>query len=127
MLSEVERIKGRWEKADEAEITSAINALLQAPNGRRFLWWLLAVGKIGNQPFSSDPNVTAFNCGELNVGNQIMARLQEANPDGYTSMMKEMLNEHASRNAELGAAADADAGRSELDYGPGADPGTEAD
>ncbi len=108
MMSEVEKTKLRWEKADEADLTSAITALLSAPNGRRFLWWLLAVGKIGNQPFSPDPYVAAFNCGALDVGNQIMARLMETDPDNYTAMQKEMLNERRNRDTELGLASDTD-------------------
>ena len=106
MLSEVEKLKRRWEREDNAEIEVAVNALLQVPNGRRFLWWLLAVGKIGNQPFSPEASITAFNCGELNVGNQIMGRLMEVNPDGYTAMMKDMLNDRNSRDRELDAATD---------------------
>lgn len=119
-MSEVERIKRRWEKGDNADIDSAITALLGAANGRRFLWWLLAVGKVGNQPFTGDLASTAFACGELNVGNQIMSRLMAVDPEGYTSMMKEQLNERNDRDTELGSASDRDAGRTD-EYGYGAD------
>jgi hypothetical protein len=109
-MSEVDRIKGRWAKADDAELDSAVNALLGARNGRRFLWWLLSIGKVGGQPFSPDAAVTAFACGELNVGNQIQARLMMTNPEGYTLMQQEMLNERRDRDRELNAASDLDRG-----------------
>jgi hypothetical protein len=112
MLSEVERVKRRWEREDKTDLDSAISTLLSAPAGHKFLWWLLSIGEVGGQPFSPDAGVTAFNCGKLNVGNQIMARLMEASPDGYTEMQKEMLNARTSRDAELNAASDRDAASS---------------
>ncbi len=108
-MTEVEKVKVRWERKDEQDIDSAIEALLQVPNGRRFLWWLLSIGKVGGQPFSPDAAVTAFNCGELNIGNQIMARLMSTSPDLYTAMTKEMLNERNDRDRELATASDRDA------------------
>lgn len=128
MVAEVDRIKRRWEREDKTDIDAAIATLLSAPQGHKFLWWVLQVGKVAAQPFSPGaPDVTAFNCGELNVGNQIMLRLMEANPDGYTNMQKEMLNARAARDAELNAASDAAerAGAGEWEPPSGlADPGT---
>lgn len=92
-------------------IDDAVGALLQARNGRDFLWWLLEIGKVGLQPFARDPIFMGFNCGELNVGQQVLDRIVTVNPEGYLRMLKE-------RQDDADARANADAGTgdtSELD------------
>ena len=79
-----------------AEIDAAIGECLATHKGRALLWWLLEIGRVGTQPFAGIEGKTAFNCGELNVGNQVLARITEVGPDGYLTMMKEKQNE---RNA----------------------------
>ena len=124
-MSEVETLKRRWEREDRLNVDNAIAALFSDGGGRKFLWWLLELGKVGGQPFTGGAETTAFNCGELNVGNQILARLIEVSPEGYITSMKENANATRDRDTELGAASDIDAGNrndsfaSERDYGDG--------
>lgn len=70
----------------------ALRALLSVPNGRDFLWWLLDIGRIGLQPFTGVAASTDFNCGQLNVGQQILARILAVAPEGYLTMLKERQN-----------------------------------
>lgn len=95
-----------WHKADEQAIERAVLANLASEDGRNFLWWLLEIGRINMQPFDRDPSITAFNCGELNVGNQILARVVETSPEGYLAMQKERANARSSRDTQLSAASD---------------------
>ncbi len=84
-----ERLKREQEKLakiDDQRIDRAFMQLLDNPEGQQFVWWLLQIGRVGNQPFTSDPAITAFNCGELNVGNQILARLISVSPQGYVNL-----------------------------------------
>jgi hypothetical protein len=77
----------------EAQITKAIAACAATREGRLFLWWLLSIGQVGQQPFTANALNTAFNCGELNVGNQILARLIDVDPAIYVRMQQENLND----------------------------------
>lgn len=66
-----------------------IRDTLARQDGREFFWWLLQIGKFGAQPFATDPGLTAFACGELNVGQQIFAAISEADPAGFLRMQQE--------------------------------------
>lgn len=92
-----------WAKQDERDIDDAVKSMLQHALGRKLLWWLLQIGRVGAQPFVQDPLITAFNCGELNIGQQVLARLISVDPQGYVTMQTEHANEHVQRTAELAA------------------------
>jgi hypothetical protein len=100
-------LKRRWAKEDETAVREAIEALSLHRQGRKFLWWLLQIGGVGQQPYVSNALQTAFNCGTLNVGNQILEAIGTTAPDAYITMMKENADERATRDAELGAAGSA--------------------
>lgn len=76
----------KYEKLDEAEINQVIESLIADPKGGKFLWWLLQAGKYGINPFSPDPTTMAFQAGEMNVGNAILARIVEVNPMGFAQL-----------------------------------------
>ena len=99
-----ETLKERWNKTDELEIDAAVKALLDHRHGRRLLWWMLRIGGIGKQPFAVNALTTAFACGELNVGQQILDRIIAVSPEGYIEMMKENANESRERTNQLDAA-----------------------
>lgn len=96
-------IKRRWAREDEAAIDEAIIALLKHRQGRKFLWWLLQLGGVGLQPYANNALQTSFNCGTLNVGNQILEQLLRTMPEGYIEMMKENADERRTRDGELDA------------------------
>jgi hypothetical protein len=87
------------DKARKDRLDNAVRAMLQHPDTREYLWWLLSIGKVTIQPFiHGSPDGTAFQCGELNVGNQIFDHIMEINPEGYLTMYKEQLNERSASN-----------------------------
>lgn len=96
-----ERLKKRWVEQDEAAIDAALTALFQHEHGRKLLWWLLRIGRVGTQPFANNALNTSFNCGELNVGQQILDRITSVSPEGYVNMMKEMADERTRRDSAL--------------------------
>lgn len=110
-MNAVDKLKSTWEKADANEIDAAISALLEHRHGRRFLWWLLSIGKVGGQPYTNNALHTAFSCGELNIGNQVLDRVISTGPEGYIKMMKENADERSTRDDELGRASDIDRSR----------------
>ena len=94
------REQQKLDKLVDAQIDKGIRDALETRAGRRMLWWALGISRaIGNSPFAIDPHVTAFNCGEQNVGNQLLSRIMEVNPDGFLVMQKEQLNEYRERQA----------------------------
>ena len=96
-----EKLKARWLREDEANINSAVNKAVEDAQGRKFLWWLLQIGQIGGQPYAGNALNTAFNCGELNVGQKILDRIISVSPEGYLMMMKENESERKERDALL--------------------------
>jgi len=98
------RQKVMLRKAREEEFRrgQAVSALLQHRDGREYLWWLLDIGKaIGENAFTGHALSTSFNCGEQNVGQQIMGHIIQIDPDGFLKMMKERQDEERAREAEL--------------------------
>lgn len=96
-----EKLKRRWLKEDQQRIDSAVSQAIETEQGRKFLWWLLEIGRIGTQPYSGNALNTAFACGELNVGQRILDRIISVSPDGYVRMMKENESETRERDAQL--------------------------
>lgn len=101
------RALSQLDKLQEAQIDKAINQLAATVEGRRFLWWLLQVGKVGTQPFAANALNMSFNCGELNVGNTILARIATVNPAVYVRMQQENENERRSFDSNYDDAGNA--------------------
>lgn len=101
-----EKLKRRWQREDEGQINSAVSKALHDAEGRKFLWWLLQIGRVGTQPYSGNALNTAFACGELNIGQQILDRIISNFPEDYVVMMKERNDEFNERNKQLDLEAD---------------------
>lgn len=87
----------------KAEKTSAIadrergqfvSNLLDTTIGRRWMHDLLVTCHVFQNPFTSDSHMTAFGCGELNIGQRLFADVVTYSPDNYILMMREA-NERA--------------------------------
>ncbi len=79
----------------DAELETAVRDLASTRQGRIFLFWLLEIGKVNVQPFTNNALSTSFNCGELNVGMIIQARIIEADPAIYVRLLQENQNDRA--------------------------------
>lgn len=87
----------------ESQIDKAILKLAETVEGRKFLWWLLQVGKVGTQPFAANALNMSFNCGELNVGNTILSRITSVDSAVYVRMQQENENEYRTLDARFDA------------------------
>lgn len=81
------------DRASEEEIDLALASIMSQSNGRRFLYWLLGLGHLGANPFTSNALTTAFACGELNVAQQLQSRMIDVSASSFTAMLVEMENE----------------------------------
>lgn len=86
-------------KRQQEERDYVVSTLLGDPKGREYLWWLLAITKVNANPFAGNALTTSFACGEMNVGQQILAHILEVNPAGYVQMLKERLDDHGNHAA----------------------------
>ncbi len=69
-----------------------LNRVMSDPQGREYLYDLLASLHIYSTSFSTDALIMAFNEGQRNVGIRLTADLVEASPDMYLQMLKEFGN-----------------------------------
>jgi hypothetical protein len=74
--------------ADEAR-RGFVAHIMERVDGRAYLYDLLVTCHVFAQPFSPDAHVTAFGCGELNVGQRLLADIMAYCPDHYVTMMRE--------------------------------------
>lgn len=81
----VEKAKRRAEL--EAE---QLRKHMASVGGRSWVYGVLLFCHVHEQPFiQGSPDGTAFRCGEMNVGNKILADLQANCPDLYVTMIEE--------------------------------------
>lgn len=113
-------------KLEKLNIDKACENLLATREGRHYLWWLLRIGRVGSQPFTNNALATSFGCGELNVGQQILAHIIEVDPAGYALMIQEKANDERewrelakTRNTELASNADDESGEESRPFDEG--------
>jgi hypothetical protein len=58
-------------------------------DGRRYFYGLLVRCHVFANPYTGRAGTTAFACGELNVGQQVLADIMRIAPDEYVQMMRE--------------------------------------
>lgn len=102
------RREEQLQRAVNLDIDAHVAQALASREGRRFLWWLLQIGKVNMQPFTNNALTTAFACGELNVGQQVLARITQVHPAGYVQMQEENLNEYNQRVRDSAPAGNGD-------------------
>ena len=86
---QVKKAKKRAEQ-EEALKNDVIKNIMSTPAGRAWVYELLNRCHIYHTPFvQGHPDVTAFNCGEQNFGNQLLADVQIAASGDYLTMIKE--------------------------------------
>ncbi len=66
--------------------------ILSSEDGRRWVRELLDGCHIGANPFNRDLAAMSFSCGELNIGQRLMADFMNASPELYMQMMAEAKN-----------------------------------
>lgn len=91
------------ERARKLRLDDFIKAAMGTVQGRDYFYWVLEVCRVGRNPFTGNALNTAFNSGELNVGQQVQAHLMEVTPEDYFKMLRERKKEEDDR-----AIADAD-------------------
>jgi hypothetical protein len=76
-------------KSRETIEREGLRQTMSTEAGRKWLHSLILRCRPFTSPFSSDALIMANNCGEANVGLQIIADMHEVSPELYLQMMKE--------------------------------------
>lgn len=79
----------QWSKVAEQRRHAMLNAIMELPDGRAWMYDLLEFCGVRKNPFSSNALFMAYGCGELNVGLWVLADLMAACPDKYLLMVSE--------------------------------------
>lgn len=93
---QVKEAEGKEKRGRERELGD-VAEVLSTVQGRRFMWRYLTVCGIFKTSYSSDANNTFYLEGQRNIGLQLIADVNEADPTAYVTMMQESNKE--SRNA----------------------------
>lgn len=80
--------KGREAEEDKR----VIQALMDQPEGRGFIWRQLSACHIFVSTFDMDSRITAFREGERNVGLRLLTMLMQHTPKQYLQMTEEQAN-----------------------------------
>lgn len=83
--------KGK-QKDVEREQLDDVRAILDVPEGRRFLWRMLAKCKVNESIFEPNSRI-AYNAGVQDVGHFILGEIVKARPEAYLQMMVEHMEE----------------------------------
>ncbi len=76
-------------KARDTELQEALRSIMSSEPGRRWIHALLQKCGPFINPFRTDPLMMAFNCGEMNIGQQLLTELHACSTELYLQMMKE--------------------------------------
>lgn len=76
-------------KADRALDDGVLLALMTTQNGRGWMWRHLGRCHAFQTPYTGDDAATNFQCGEQNIGLELIADLLRACPDQFIFMMRE--------------------------------------
>lgn len=64
---------------------------METREGRRFIWHLFGMTNILSNAFSEDARVTVFRLGEQNIGQQLLALLEEVDPGAWLALRQEQI------------------------------------
>jgi hypothetical protein len=86
--SDIETDLSKEQKNKRAKELEDLRYVLNDPRGRRVINRLLEKTGVYRNPFTGNSE-TYFRCGEMNIGQFIVAEVQSVSPDSYTNLLKE--------------------------------------
>ena len=93
-------------KLVETQNREVITGLMSVTNGRAWMWDWLTKLHIFQSPFHPDSGIMSFQCGEQNIGLQLLKDIMLYSPDQYILMAREANERNAS--SERARSQDAD-------------------
>lgn len=87
-------------KASAKRTAAMVGAIMDLQQGREWMFSLLSFCGVFTNPFATDPHRTAFLCGQMNVGQRVLAELQEHTARQYLTMIEENKRDRTSADAK---------------------------
>lgn len=86
-------VKKRKTKAqlEQERLDEELRKVLSLYEGRSFIWWMLEQAGIYRTTFNESASLGAFQEGMRQLGLQLLARLDEVDPNAYAQMRLEAL------------------------------------
>jgi hypothetical protein len=96
----VRKLQRRHIEEDQLTRDNGLKHLLSTYEGRRLYWLILEDCGVFRNPFTGNALSTAFNAGEQNVGQKLLAHLMNTSPQVFPVMQKESADVHRNRTAD---------------------------
>ena len=90
-LEEAQEEAGKLSKKLADQERDDLNWILSDARGRRFVNRLLAQTGVYRNPFTGNSQ-TYFKCGEMNIGQWVVAQVQSVSMNSYTKLLQEHIN-----------------------------------
>lgn len=84
-----DELKKEAERAEEQRLED-LHWLMDQPQGRRFVWWLLSTARVHQSSFNPEALWMAHNEGRRSVGTQVMQEITQHEPAQYLRMIQEV-------------------------------------
>lgn len=99
MTKKLERLERNYARQDYNEENRGLANFTSTPEGRQALWWLLGACGTFTNPFDGNALNTAFASGQQSVGQLILARLGEADPQAFITATGENYDRTIARDS----------------------------
>lgn len=99
------RAARKMAKASEADQDNMILAIMGMPQGRKWVWEILTRCKVFQTTFDRNGLVMAFQTGEQNIGQSILADIMRVCPEQYLTMTQEQNSGRRDIHATAGRGA----------------------
>jgi len=77
------------EKQRQMRLDDFVRAAMQHQSGREYFWHLLEISGLNRNPHTANALNTAFQCGEMNIGQQVQAHIVKVAPKDFLNMLSE--------------------------------------
>ena len=105
---QVQKLQKRHLREDEMTWQDGIKLVMSTQQGRRMVWLFLAECGVFRNPATANALSTQFACGEMNVGQRLLARITELAPDAFLVMQKESIDVGHTRTTDAATIAERD-------------------
>jgi hypothetical protein len=76
---------------------SDLQKILRIPEGRRLIWRIWTIAGIFRNPFNPNSNQHSFNSGQMSIGQDLLADVNEADTFAFAKIQQEFVSEAKSK------------------------------
>jgi hypothetical protein len=96
-----QRAQERHTRDDKLAQQEAMRRLLSQPDGRRLIWGILDDAGLYRNPHTGNALDSAFRAGMMSVGQEVLARVEEADSRAFITMLEENMQIQEALAAKL--------------------------